>query len=79
MIAKLEEDGERGCAWRRHDGLPGSCGGIIPVRSGHMPVKSGWSRGCHRGSAVAGEQLQSLSIGCGLGDSALRREKDSER
>ena len=28
-----------GVPGRRYDGLPGSCGGIMPVRSGYMPVK----------------------------------------
>jgi hypothetical protein len=27
-----------GVPGRRYDGLPGSCGGIMPVRSGYMPV-----------------------------------------
>ena len=27
-----------GVPGRRYDGLPGNCGGIMPVRSGYMPV-----------------------------------------
>ena len=34
-----QELGDAGVPGRRYVGLPGSCGGIMPVRSGFMPVK----------------------------------------
>ena len=40
VVAEVEQElGERGRAGPQIDGLPGSCGGIMPVRSGVMPVK----------------------------------------
>ena len=40
VIAKVvQELGEPAAPGRRYVGLPGSCGGIMPVRSGVMPVK----------------------------------------
>ena len=39
-VAEIEQElGDRRVPGRRYDGLPGSCGGIMPVRSGCMPVK----------------------------------------
>ena len=40
VIAEVEQElGEARRPRSQEDGLPGSCGGIMPVRSGYMPVK----------------------------------------
>ncbi len=36
---KQEHWRARVCQDAESDGLPGSCGGIMPVRTGYMPVK----------------------------------------
>ena len=39
-VTKIEQElGQAGVPGCKYDGLPGSCGGIMPVRSGYMPVK----------------------------------------
>ena len=40
-IAEIaQEDGQCRSAWLQEGRAPGSCGGIMPVRSGYMPVKN---------------------------------------
>ena len=40
VVAEIaQEPGERWGAGPQIGGLPGSCGGIMPVRNGFMPVK----------------------------------------
>jgi hypothetical protein len=39
VVAEVAQEPRGRWRARRYDGLPGSCGGIMPVRSGCMPVK----------------------------------------